>query len=169
MTSKVENALNAIVPLREHHIEMTEAMNFTERLGEIAYITKASLSILNTFFIISARKDDLESIIDTAVAYITTEGNRPILKAELLNRETMGTTWFEDQKGRLLHCQSKVVDDLHFGFVLGQNTYAAVMVGHNNLNTVTRKLLGQVSLNLIENTSWLEAVKSNDLKKPTIT
>lgn len=162
---KVENALNAIVPLREHNIEMTEEMNFTERLGEIAYITKASLSILNSFFILVSEEDDLESIIDTAVAYMTTEDKRPILKDELLNRETIGTTWFEEKKGRLLHCQSKVIEDIQFGFVLSDHSYAAVMVGHNNLNTVTRKLLGQISLNLMENTSWLEAVKSNNLKQ----
>ena len=161
---KVENALNAIVPLIEHNIEMTDEMNFTERLGEISFITTASLSILNNFFILEAQTGDLDDLLNTAVSYMASEDQRVILKKELLSREEKGTTWFEANKGRLLHCQSKVVKDIQFGFVLSKESYAAVMVGHSNLNTVTRKLLGQISLNLIENEQWLVDVKNKNLK-----
>ncbi|MCH4889526.1 transcription antiterminator [Acidaminobacter sp. JC074] len=163
---RVENVLNSLTPLREDKESISKNINFVQKLNELSTITEAALEILNNYFILRVEKPSLDAFSQKAADYICFDCPKDELVDELKLREEKGITWFDEKKGRLLHCQSKVVNQLYFGFVLSnQNDYAAIMVGHSNLNIMTRKLLGHISLNLIENENWLHAVKLGDLEK----
>lgn len=162
----IENTLNTLTPLREHEIENASHVNFVQKLNQLSAITSAALEILNNFFMLTAEAVTLDEFAELAARYICFDGNEEILIKELKQREEKGTTWFDNKNGRLLHCQSKVVHQLYFGFVISDcGDYAAVMVGHENLNVITRKLLGQISYNLMDHKEWLRSIKAQDLKK----
>lgn len=163
---RVENALNNQAPLRAAEETIDQTINYTQLLGEIAMITEASLQLLNNFFMLPCDSDDIEEMIYCAAQFIDITGNPELLADAFRAREAKGSTYFDQKKGRLIHCQSEVTHEVYFGFVLTPTEqYAAVMVGYKKLNVHIRQLLGQISLNLMDNARWLEAVKSNDLSK----
>lgn len=163
---RIENTLNTLTPLREIGDSESPSINFVEKLSEISEITAAALEILNNFFILSIKKPTLDNFSQKAASYICFDSQEAVLIEALKEREAKGVTWFDNRKGRLLHCQTECVDQIYFGFVLSEvYEYAAIMVGHSNLNVVTRKLLGHISLNLLENEAWLRQVKKHDLEK----
>ncbi len=159
---RIEQILTTMVPLRQT-TDDKEAVGFIDLLTELSYITEASQQLLNHFFIIKSKDNTIEAIMASATRYISMD-QAERLSLDLKIREDKGMTWFDHDNGRLLHCQSDAVSDIHFGFVLtDQEQYAAVMIGHLNLNIATRKLLGQISMNLLDNNKWLQLVKSNDI------
>jgi len=163
---KVENLLNQLTPLRQNSETSESSINFVETLTDLSVITQASLDLLNNFFILSEGKSDLETFARGAANFIAYEGYKDILFQDFMDRESKGVTWFDNQNARLLHCQSNAVEQVYFGFILSESDqYVAVMVGHKNLNVAIRKLLGHISLNLLDHNGWLEEVKSRNLEK----
>lgn len=159
---KIENILNTIVPLRDK----TEGKksDFLEVLNDLPSLVTAARHLLEGFFIHSVGSDDIQLLTSEASQRISLDFDHRLLQKDLLEREEKGSTWFVEN-GRLLHCRSKYVETVHFGFLLGDKTFVAVMVGPVDLSAPLRKLLGQISLNLMENAGWLQAVESNNLRK----
>lgn len=162
----IENTLNSMVPLRDQNDNELSSVNFIQKLNEISAITSAALELLNNFFILSVDKPTLMNFSKKASEHICFDGRSEVLINAFIERESKGVTWFDDKKGRLLHCQTDIINQIYFGFVLSDvYEYSAVMAGPSNLNLVTRKLLGHISLNLLENENWLYHVKKKDLEK----
>lgn len=163
---KVENALSNQAPLRAQSIKVDDGLNYIQLLNEMSTIIEISLQLLNNFFILESKSDQLDEMITTAVEFIDASGQDDILISAFKEREEKGTTWFDQQQGRLLHCQSDAVSEVYFGFIVTPTEkYAAVMVGYRKLSVQVRQLLGQISLNLMENKHWLNEVKAKDLTK----
>lgn len=158
---RIESLLATIVPLRISQSPVEG--DFTKTLQDFSVLSKNALMLLNSFYIVKTDEVSIEKMIDLAIEKMTVTST-DLVKKGLLVRESKGSTPFDDGKGRLLHCQVEKFGSVHFGFVISEDNYAAVMVADDQLDLPTRRLLGQISMNLTENKRWLELVKSNHLE-----
>jgi len=163
---RIELSLNSLTPVRQIDTVEQTHLNLLVKLDQISVLSKASKHILENFFILNSQDKSVEQMAYTAASYIAANAETIDIQNDLLDREAKGTTMFDQKIGRLLHCRSSFVTGIYFGIVLSPNDdYAAIMVGPQKLEVSERNLLGQISMNLMDNDKFRNALRRGDLNQ----
>lgn len=154
--------------------EETRQLNLLGRLKALPEIIEGAQHLLESFFIKTYEAKDIAEIIQcVAKDLFNQEAKQEAVEEALNRREAIGTTYFDEKRGILLHCRTEAVDKPLMGFCYCQDpasghddrqewSYVAVMIAPKTMSKAVRDLFGEISRNFIENEAWLKALRHKE-------
>jgi len=149
--------------------------NLLGRLEKLPKAINAAKQILENYFLLESETEDISGMITLIVSKLFSEEKVQMeVQKAFQDREEIGTTFFKENSGVLLHCRTQAVHKAYFGFSYMKGyaaesgekdtnvKYAAVMIAPFDMGDEMRSIFGEISRNLIENTEWLKLIHNQE-------
>lgn len=150
--------------------ERSGADDFVGSIEALGQLTESIRVLLESFRVLTLRAESKEELIQkTAQALYPEKDQESVIKA-LKDRESAGTTVFDQGRGLLLHCRSNEIRKPALAIVLLNHgaglieelpeklRYCVVMIAPDKMSESMRSVFGEVSRNLVENPQWTDTL-----------
>lgn len=162
---KIEVLLSTL-EVRQSSREESNNQSLVERLQVISQHIPIAVSMLERFFFETSEASEDQEIFDL-VRMLADTDHGDVLVNDLMEREAIGKTIFDNGMGWLLHCNTTSVNHVQLGLIRKTKeeactSYVMVMLIPKNLEHLGRNLVGSVNQQLFENKQLKQAIMENN-------
>lgn len=177
--SIIDTNVRKIVREKAINKEETE-VNYThcqDDVFKVMTLGKSIINFLNEMKVVEdVESNNLEELIDyCSKLFVKDEAKSKYIKEALSERLDRADLYFEELDIMLPHCQTKGIDSMKLAFIKLQKelnlknddktSNIMLMLMPDNADSYDKELLSFISVCLIENSNFLESIKSYDIEK----